>query len=72
MTGQRSSDKSKRRLPAPNVRDGSGRRVRINDLPFVAYGLVCGHYGRAYGIRYHDLVWCDSCGETRRVVSVNS
>lgn len=59
-----------KRTPAPSVRDASGRRVRLNDLPTTAFTLACGHIGREHGVRFHDLIWCTECGDTRRVVKI--
>ena len=56
----------------PSARDSDGRRIKLTDLPLVAYTLVCAHHGRAYGVRRNDLVWCEHCRDSKRVVRAHS
>lgn len=74
MTTPRSSNsKNTPRTPrTPTVRTETGERVRLSDLPLVAYGLYCGHVGRDHGIARNDLVFCPACGDTKRVARIIS
>jgi hypothetical protein len=47
-----------------------GRRVRLADLPLVAYTLACSHLGRDYAIAKGDQVFCTDCGTHRRVATI--
>lgn len=60
---------SKGRKPVPAV-ERDGRRVRLDELPLVAFGLICGHLGREYGVLKGDQVWCGPCMATRRVTRI--
>lgn len=48
----------------------NGRRVTLADLPLVAYSLSCGHVGRDRAIRAGDILFCDTCRDTKRVSAV--
>jgi hypothetical protein len=50
----------------------NGRRITLADLPLVAYSLECGHVGRDRAIQAGDRLFCETCGDTRRVARLIS
>jgi hypothetical protein len=56
----------------PSVRNNVGKRVRLSDLPLVAYSLYCGHVGREHGVARNDLMFCPTCKDTKRVARIIS
>jgi hypothetical protein len=61
--------KYKRNKPVA-TRDAEGKRVKLTDLPLVAYSLFCGHTGRDYAINKGDLLFCTPCAGNKRVAKI--
>lgn len=47
----------------------TSRKV-TRELPLVAFTMTCSHPGREYGVAERDLVWCNACGDQRRVATI--
>jgi hypothetical protein len=62
--------RSSRSVTAKTVIGPDGQRLRLEDLPLVAYALDCGHLGRDYAVKQRDLVFCRDCSRQRRVVRI--
>lgn len=61
---------NRRNTPAnrgPSLIGPNGERIRLADLPLVAYWLRCGCTGRQYAVAKGDLLFCDTHGATQRV-----
>lgn len=57
---------------SPTITGPDGRRIRLEDLPLIAYRLNCGHVGKGYGIARRDVIFCDSCGADKSVKDIIS
>lgn len=47
-----------------------GKKVSLASLPLVAFQLNCGHVGKDFAIQTRDIVFCDDCGQDRRVKKI--
>ena len=50
--------------------DRQGNKQYLDKLPLVAYQLYCGHYGKEYGVKRYDLIFCKECQEDVKIRKV--
>lgn len=49
-----------------------GRYIVVKNIPLSAYFLDCNHSGQGIAIAEGQVIFCETCKETRRVASARS
>lgn len=72
MPAARSTRQNTTKRPAPRTPSAvqDGKRIRLTDLPLVAYALNCGCLGRGYAVVRNDLLFCEKHAKTAKVSKI--
>lgn len=49
-----------------------GRDIKVGQIPLSIYTLECSHMGKGLAVAKGDLLFCDNCSGTSRVVKSES